>query len=143
MKPPAPVLYAEDDENDIFLLRRAFRKAEISNRLEIVTDGQMAVDYLAGTGEYANREKYPFPELLLLDLNLPRQSELDVLEWIRATPAISKLPVLMLSSSNQKSDIEQAYALGVSSYLVKTGKPNHFLAMIQSIKQFWLTDCAQ
>jgi CheY-like chemotaxis protein len=135
----APILYAEDDDNDAFLMKRAFRLAGINNPLEIVIDGQMAVDYLTGANGFADRERYRFPRLLLLDLNLPRKSGLDVLKWVRSTPAICTLPVLMLTSSNQERDIHRAYILGVNSYLVKPGKPDELLTLVNTIKDFWLT----
>ena len=132
------ILYAEDDENDVFLMQHAFRKAGIENRLEIVGDGQTAIDYLEGHNEFADRHRFPFPKLLLLDLKLPLLSGLDVLKWIRASPKCCTLPVIMLTSSNQDSDIHRAYILGVNSYLVKPGKPEELLAMVNTIRDFWL-----
>ena len=132
------ILYAEDDENDVFLMQHAFRKAGIENRLEIVGDGQAAIDYLEGVNEFADRHRFPFPKLLLLDLKLPLLSGLDVLKWIRASPKCCTLPVIMLTSSNQDSDIHRAYILGVNSYLVKPGKPEELLAMVNTIRDFWL-----
>jgi len=133
------ILYAEDDENDVFLMKRAFRQAGIENPPEIVTDGQAVIDYLSGTNGYADREKFPLPTLLLLDLKLPIKSGLEVLKWIRSTPSCCTLPVIMLTSSNQNSDIHRAYILGANSYLVKPGKPDQLLTMVNTIKDFWLT----
>jgi DNA-binding response OmpR family regulator len=139
MSPIAPILYAEDDENDAFLMERAFRLAEIENPLEIVVDGQLAIDYLSGTKKYADRTRFPLPRLLLLDVNLPRKSGLEVLKWVRSTPATCTMPVLILTSSSQEKDIHRAYILGVNSYLVKPGKPDELLDLVNSIKDFWLT----
>jgi len=93
------ILVAEDDENDVFFLRRAFLKAGLANPLVAACDGQAAVDYLEGTGVYADRKSYPLPGLLLLDLKMPRKSGLEVLTWLRERPELSQIPVVVLSSS--------------------------------------------
>jgi CheY-like chemotaxis protein len=135
----SPVLYAEDDENDSFLIQRAFKQEEVRHPLVIVPDGQAAVDYLTGAGEYANRTQHPVPCLILLDLKMPGKSGLEVLEWIRQHPDIPLVPVVMLTSSDQESDIHRAYLLGANGYLVKPNKPEEILAMTKAIKDFWLT----
>jgi CheY-like chemotaxis protein len=127
MGPPHPVLYAEDEEDDVFFLQRAFCEAGIANPLVVVSDGDAAMEYLSGTGRYENRAEYPFPCLVLLDLNLPARSGLDVLKWIRGQPAMCGLPVLVLTSSTQEADIQQAYLYGANAYLVKPGKPAELL----------------
>jgi CheY-like chemotaxis protein len=129
MTGPAAILYAEDDENDAFLIQRAFKQAEIPNRLVIVSDGNAAVQYLSGQGKYASREEYSLPGLVLLDLNMPGKSGLEVLKWIRSQPGISTLPVLVLTSSNQESDIHRAYLQGANGYLVKPNQPDEMLVM--------------
>lgn len=139
MKQDLPVLYAEDDANDVFFIERAFRLAQVANPLFIVGTGQDAIDYLAGAGLYANRQQYPMPCLVLLDLKMPLKSGLEVLAWIRAGQGTG-LPVLMLTSSNQSSDICQAYSIGANGYLIKPGKPSELLAMVTGIKRFWLSD---
>src|ERR1700733_1780773 len=98
------VLYAEDEENDVILMRLAFKQASIGHRLEAVRDGNEAVDYLVGAGAFADRDKYPLPSLILLDLKMPGRSGHDVLKFIRTQPAICTLPVIVLTSSNQESD---------------------------------------
>lgn len=134
----ALILYVEDDENDVFLMQHAFQKAGIDNPLEIVPDGQAAIDYLEGKNGFEDRQRFPLPRLVLLDLKLPHRSGLDVLKWIRSSPAFCTMPVIMLTSSNQDSDIHRAYILGVNSYLVKPGKPTELLAMVNTIRDFWL-----
>lgn len=134
-----PILYAEDDENDAFLIQRAFKQAEVRNPLVIVPDGKAAVDYLTGTGPYANREEHPLPCLILLDLKMPGKSGLEVLEWIRKQAEISILPVVMLTSSEQESDIHRAYLVGANGYLVKPNKPEEIQAMAKAIQDYWLT----
>jgi CheY-like chemotaxis protein len=135
----SPILYAEDDENDAFLTQRAFKQEEIRNPLVIVPDGKAAVDYLTGVGQYANREEHPWPCLILLDLKMPGKSGLEVLEWIRNQPNISILPVVMLTSSDQESDIHRAYLLGANGYLVKPNRPEEISEMAKAIKDYWLT----
>jgi CheY-like chemotaxis protein len=138
MTPNKPVLYAEDDEDDVFLMQRAFSKAGIPNPLRTVQDGNEAVDYLAGNGSFGDREQHPMPCLMLLDINLPGKSGLEVLKWLRAKPATGIIPVVVLSSSNQESDIHRAYILGANGYLVKPGQPDKLLAMVRGINDYWL-----
>ena len=134
-----PILYAEDDQNDVFFMERAFKQAGIVNPLHIVTNGTLAIDSLAGSGPYANREEHPMPCLVLLDLNMPGKSGLDVLKWIRTQPRISTLPIVVMTSSNQDSDIHRAYLLGANGYLIKPGKPDELLVMVKGIRDYWLT----
>lgn len=134
-----PILYAEDEENDAFFMQRAFKQAGIENKLIVVADGRQAVDYLSNEGEYANRNLNPLPCLVLLDLNMPRLSGVDVLKWMRAQPFLSGLPVLVVTSSNRDSDVHRAYLQGANGYLVKPSQPDDLVAMVKSIKEFWLT----
>lgn len=133
-----PVLYVEDEEDDVFLMKRAFARTGIANPLIVVRDGQAAVDYFSGVGPYANRAEYPLPCLMLLDLNLPMKSGLDVLKWVRSGPAVFTVPVIVLTSSLQDADIHRAYIQGANAYLVKPSRPEELLAMIQNIRDFWL-----
>ena len=97
------VLYVEDEENDVLLLRMCFQQAGITNPFKVVVNGKEAIDYLAGHGQYADRHEYPFPCLVLLDIKLPLKSGFDVLHWMRQgqqSPAVKKLPFVMLTSSN-------------------------------------------
>jgi len=137
MRENQAVLYAEDDDNDAFLMKRAFRLAAIPNPLRIAGDGQQAIEYFTGTGQYSNGVEHPRPCLVLLDLKMPLKSGLDVLKWIRADAA-AMIPVLMLSSSNQSSDIAQAYVAGANAFLIKPGNPAELLTMVRGIKRFWL-----
>ena len=134
----AMILYAEDDENDVFLMQHAFRKAGLETRLKVVNDGQSAIDYLEGRNGFGDRSQFPTPGLLLLDLKLPHQSGLEVLEWIRTSSEWKTLPVLMFTSSNLDSDIDRAYILGANSYLIKPGKPGELASMVNTIRDYWL-----
>ncbi len=133
-----PILYAEDEEDDAFFMQRAFQQADIPNRLIIVPDGQSAIDYLSGTGHEAEGKERVLPCLVLLDLNLPIKSGLEVLKWIRTCPSVSAVPVICVTSSTQDSDIHRAYIMGANSYLVKTAKSDKLLVMVKAIKDYWL-----
>jgi CheY-like chemotaxis protein len=136
------ILYVEDDENDAILMRQAWAMAGVLNPLNVVNDGEQAVKYLSGEGQYAERVKFPLPILVLLDLKLPRISGLDVLKWIRAEPAIQTLPVIIFSSSTRPEDIRTAYARGANSYLTKPPDSEGLTKMVASLKEYWL-NCNQ
>ena len=141
LRPPMnlkPILYAEDEENDAFFLQRAFVQAAVGNPLVVVRNGQEAIDYCTGSGRFSNRDEHPLPCLVLLDLNMPRISGIEVLNWIRSQPSISNLPVIVLTSSLQEVDIHRAYSKGANAYLGKPSKPDELVAMVKSIKDFWL-----
>lgn len=113
------VLLVKDREEDVFLFRRALQRAEITLRVEVAKDGQEAIDYLAGTGRFADRKKFPLPALVLLDLKLPLQTGLDVLAWIETQPTLRSLVVIVFSSSIDEGDMDRAYELGANAFLVK------------------------
>jgi len=135
-----PVLYADDDENDLFLMARAFNKIGITHPLQTVSDGKAAVAYLSGTPPYANREAYPLPCLLLLDLSLPGRHGLEVLTWLKNDPSHATMPVVVMTSSNQESDISRAYSLGADGFIIKPGDPDELLRIVKSLQQYWLSD---
>jgi len=109
----------EDDPNDILLLERAFRRANLTTRLHIAKNGEEAIAYFQGDSPYSDREKYPMPELVLLDLNLPRKSGFEVLTWVREHAELKNMPIIVLTGSRRMMDVDEAYALGASSYLAK------------------------
>lgn len=133
-----PILLVEDDENDVLLLRRAFAKAKVRNPVRVVRDGEEAVAYLSGDGEYADRRRYPEPVLVLLDLKLPRLSGHEVLEWIRSDDRFRRLPVVVLTSSREPQDVSRAYDLGANSYLVKPGGFDSLLEMVRTLGVYWM-----
>lgn len=135
---PGPVLYVEDEEDDVFLVRHAFKEARVSSPLLSVADGEAALEYLSGAGKYCNRAEYPLPILLLLDINMPKVSGLDVLKWLRAQPCFRALPTLIVSSSNQESDIRAAYDLGANGYVVKPSALDQLLIIAKAIRDYWL-----
>lgn len=133
-----PILYAEDEDNDVIFMQHACQKAGLQNPLIVVGDGVQAIDYLAGTGNYSDRQQHPLPCLVLLDLKLPYKSGLDVLEWMRAHPAVPPLPAVMLTSSNQDSDILRSHTLGASAYLIKPPTAEKLKRTLKSLKEYWL-----
>jgi CheY-like chemotaxis protein len=133
-----PVLYAEDEADDFFFMGFAWEEAGLTNPLIQVKDGQQAIDYLAGQGAFADREKYPLPCLLLLDLKLPLKSGFDVLRWIRQHPPLAWLKVVVVSGSEQETDITQAQSLGVTDYLVKPSSPARLAEILRHRRHLWL-----
>src|ERR1700691_1153119 len=132
------ILLVEDEEGDVFFMRQALKKADVLNPLQVASDGQEAIDYFKAAGKFANREEFPLPYLVLLDLKLPRVMGLDVLKWIRQQPEVAAI-VVILSASQEETDIATAYRLGANGYLVKPHDLNHLTDMAKSIKDFWLT----
>ena len=135
---PPPVLYVEDDDNDVLLMRRAWTRADVQNPLQLVSDGEGAIAYLSGEGQYANRVKYPKPCLVLLDLKMPKITGLDVLRWIRSQPEHLALRVIVFSSSKQPKDINEAHGLRIDAYFVKPGPFNEWVAMVDTLNVYWL-----
>ena len=127
------VLYVEDEEHDAFFMQWAFKKAHVANLLQIVVDGQQAVAYLQGTGPFANREQYPLPGLVLLDLNIPCLSGIEVLQWLRRHPQLHDLPVVIFSSSSNVLDIAKTKELGIQHYLVKPHDPQEIVAQLEEL----------
>jgi CheY-like chemotaxis protein len=132
------ILHVEDDEPYVYLLQLTFERAGITSPVHVVSDGQMAMDYLAGVGEFADRKKHPLPCLVLLDLKLPKVNGLEVLEWIRRQPVLKKLVVVVLSSSALSEDIERAYELGANSYIEKPCELARTQEIVQLLKGWWL-----
>ena len=132
------ILLVEDDDSDILLLRRAFRNAHIANPLIEVRDGQAAIQYLSGEGDYADRTRYPIPFLILLDLRLPKLSGFEVIAWMREQPQLAHLIVVVLTASDHVPDVTKARDLGANSYLVKPGNFEELVQMVKRIKGRWL-----
>ena len=132
------ILLAEDDENDIMMLRRAARHARFTNPLSIVNDGEEVIAYLCGEGKYAHRRRYPLPGLLLLDLKMPRKNGFEVLQWIREQPQFTDLQVVVLSNSDEIRDINRAYELGANSFLVKPMFFSEYVGMLEALHSYCL-----
>lgn len=132
------LLLVEDNEDDVFLMRRALQAARVVNPLVVVEDGQEALDYLGGVGKFADREQFPLPVVVFLDLKLPFVSGHDVLAWIRQQKEFESLVVIVLTSSNEASDLSRCYALGANSYLVKPPTPEQLDDLAKAFKWYWL-----
>lgn len=128
------ILYAEDDSNDAFILRMALKRSGLGLTLFVIEDGQAAIDWLSGKGIYGDRGKYPLPDILMLDLKMPRKSGFDVLQFARATESFKNLPVIILSSSGEEKDIVNARRLGATTYFVKSASCQDVVAYLKSLK---------
>jgi CheY-like chemotaxis protein len=126
------VLHVDDDPNDTALLQVACAKAAVDFEIHNVEDGDQVIEYLKGSGKYADRTRYRIPGLVLLDLKMPRVEGLEVLKWIRNQSAVKDLPVIVLSGSELQDDIRKAYAVGANSYLVK---PPNFTSLISLVRE--------
>jgi CheY-like chemotaxis protein len=132
------MLLVEDSQDDVFIMQRACRRTGIPHSLQVVTDGEMAIEYLSGIGVYHDRTVYPMPHVVFLDINMPRRNGHEVLAWIRSHPGLQQLPVVMLTSSVLGSDVERAYRLGVTSYLQKDAGLAEFGQAVRVILKYWL-----
>ena len=137
------VLLVEDDLNDIFLVKRAFKRANIPNPLQVVTDGVEAMHYLTGEGKYGDRQAHPLPQLIVMDIKMPRKTGFEVLEWIKGDGVLKRIPVVIVSSSDQPQDIDRAYELGANAYMVKPMDFHSVETLFQSITHYWGLECAK
>ena len=129
------VLIVEDDADDRELLARAFKKAGIAVPLRFAKDGDEAIAFL---GTVSADTSQAAPSIVLLDLKLPRRSGFEVLEWIKGTARLRRIPVIILTSSRENVDLERAYDLGANSYLVKPARPEALREMVEQINAYWL-----
>jgi len=132
------ILVAEDDANDRVLLTHALMRDSLPVRVAMVGDGEEAVNYLEGEGRFANRAEFPMPDLLLLDLKMPRMNGLDVLRWLRTNELCPSLPVIIFSGSGLEKDVQAAYHLGANTYFQKRGDPRALIALLRLVIQYWL-----
>ncbi len=133
-----PILLVDDNEDDVFFMRRGLKNAAIGNPLFVAEHGQAAIDFLAGNGEFADRRQYPLPFLIFLDLKMPVKSGLEVLEWIRQQRALQGILILILSTSREESDVQRAYSLGANSYLVKPPNAALLTELLRLVKNYWI-----
>jgi len=135
MTPALPtILLVEDNDDDVFAMQRALRKAQVTHPLQVVTDGQKAIDYLSGTGAYLDRAIYPLPILIFMDLKLPYYGGFEILEWMRGRAELRETRVIILTSSAEQSDHDRAARFGVETYLVKPPGPDDLSRIIASIR---------
>ena len=134
---PAVILLAEDDPGDQELTRRALEQSRIRNELYIVEDGEEALNYLLRSGKYEDPASSPKPDLMLLDLNMPKMDGKQLLEQMRADPNLRRIPVVALTTSKQENDIIRTYDLGANSYIVKPVDMDQFVNAIKVLKDYW------
>jgi CheY-like chemotaxis protein len=132
------ILVAEDDAEDAFFLQRAFIQSGIQVRMDFVKDGQETISYLKGEDGFEDRHRFPFPGLLLLDLKMPKLDGFDVLRWLQTQAGLRRLPVTVLSSSEEPCDVNRAYDLGANSYLVKPAANDNLSDIVEKIRYYWL-----
>ena len=134
----ATILLVEDNDDDAMLMKRALKSAGVRNPLHLAEDGQQAIDYLAGEGVYQDRQLYPLPRIVFLDLKLPLKSGHEVLEWLRRQPSLEGVIVIVLTSSNELVDLNRAYRAGANSYVVKPPTSDQLLELAKAFKLYWL-----
>ena len=132
------ILLVEDNPNDVELTLHAFAKSNLANPIKVLRDGAEALEYLFGTGVYAGRDLNPQPRVILLDLKLPKVDGLEVLRRVKADPRTKTIPVVVLTSSHEESDIVESYKLGVNSYIVKPVDFEQFTESVRALGMYWL-----
>jgi CheY-like chemotaxis protein len=130
------ILLVDDNPHDVVLIRLAFRRVGIIDTIQLVKDGTEAMRYIKGEGVYSDRHQFPSPTLILLDLKMPQTSGFDVLQWIREQVELANVVVVVMSGSKNDQDIERAYALGATSYLVKPTRFEDMVKMMESLKDY-------
>lgn len=132
------ILLVEDSEDDFILLRRAFKQAGVTIPMHWVSDGQQAIDYLAGKDAFADRTVHPLPSIILMDIKMPYKTGFEVLAWLRQEAALKTVPVLMLTSSNDENDRAKAEKLGANAYLVKPSSIDALIGVVKNVAAEWL-----
>ena len=127
------ILLVEDNDDDVFAMKRALKRGQIPNPLQIATDGQQALNYLSGAGEYADRTRFPLPGVIFLDLKLPYVHGFEVLSWLREQPQLKSIAVVVLTSSPEEKDQAKAHALGARSYQIKPPTPETLTRILSSL----------
>lgn len=141
LRPPVDrnltILVAEDNEDYAVILQTAMKSIGWTNPIRIVPDGKEVIKYLSGDGKYSDRETWPFPSVMFVDIKMPLADGFDVLRWVRSHPDCSVLPTMMLSSSDDERDVRLAYELGANGYFVKPAEVVDLKAMLKSAYEFW------
>ena len=133
---PADILLVEDNPGDVRLTKEAFEQAQISNAVHVVPDGIDALDFLYRRGDHADA---PRPDIVLLDLDLPRKNGDEVLAEIKDDPEVSRVPVVIMTGSEAEEDVVQSYDLRANAYLTKPVDPGEFIEVVQAFQEFWLS----
>jgi two-component system response regulator len=138
MKPTHAILLVEDNPADIKITQRALRESDLAVELIVLRDGQEALDYLLRQGQYADHPTWRRPDLVLLDLNLPRLSGQELLTRIRAEAELNTVPIIVLTTSHRQEDVEAVYAAGANTYIEKPQDFDRFVQVLQTIQRYWL-----
>lgn len=133
------ILLVEDNEDDAFLMKRALASAGVKNPLHVVQNGQQALDYLEGKGDFANRAMHPYPSFVFLDLKLPYLSGIDILKWKQERRDLPPTVVIVVTSSDEPRDLAAAYQFGANSYIVKPPTTKLLEGVANAFRDYWLT----
>src|SRR5688572_8254076 len=131
------VLLADDELNDVVLFKLAFNSVAPNDRLAVVRDGNEAIAYLAGDGDYSDREEHPLPEYVVFDVKMPRVSGFEAISWVKSQGHLRFLPIIMFSSSERPQDIHRAYELGANGYITKPVRHEDLIMVVKAIHGFW------
>ena len=132
------ILLIDDDPADQFLVQEAIKVANLNHNLRLVSDGDEALDYLFGRGRYADRRKAPRPDLILLDLNMPRFDGRQVARTLKAHPSLKNIPIVVLTTSSLEEDVDELYAIGVNAFMRKPTNFDEFTAALCDLSNYWL-----
>ena len=135
----AQILLVEDNRMDVVLTLDAFKEAKLNNKINVARDGQEALDYLFGRDKYSNREEFPLPNLILLDLKMPGIDGFEVLRQIKGTERLRRIPVVILTSSKEEGDRSLSYDIGANSYLLKPVSFDEFTDVVRKIDDYWFS----
>ena len=125
------LLLAEDSEDDVFFFRHAMEKAGMKHCIQLVQDGEEAVEYLEGTGKFKNRKEFPLPDFLFLDINMPKKNGWEVLEWMAGKPGLKNIPVVVVTTSEHHRDLKKAQEFSLRAYLVKPARPEQLKKLLE------------
>ncbi|WP_028883387.1 response regulator [Teredinibacter turnerae] len=137
-KTPLKILMADDDDDDKLLTKDALAESRVLNELYFVSNGVELLDYLKGTGEYADREKYPYPSIVLLDLNMPKMDGREALASIKADEKLRSIPVVILTTSKAEEDMIKGYNLGAASYITKPVTFDALVELMTTVGKYWV-----
>ncbi|MFT2090068.1 response regulator [Paraglaciecola sp. 2405UD69-4] len=137
-KKPITILMADDDEDDRLLTKEALEESRVLNDLHCVEDGEELINYLRREGKYADTKQYPWPSLILLDLNMPRKDGREALKEIKADPNLKSIPVVILTTSQQEEDMVKGYGLGAASYITKPVNFEGLVNLMKALGKYWI-----
>jgi CheY-like chemotaxis protein len=136
---PASILLVEDNPMDVELILDAFKEARLNNKIQVAGNGKEALDFLFGKEKYADRKEFPLPDIILLDLKMPGVDGHEVLRQVKTADTLKRIPVIILTSSQEEGDRAMSYDNGANSYLVKPVSFDTFLGVVKQVTDYWLT----